>query len=382
MPRYTGFLLLLCICLVHFSNAAPARENVSFRASGHISSKSGSSSSKRIEEHDHLFEITVTDCTWTINFHRNPKDQNRQFVAQRVEFDGTNCIAKLLFDPERLGSRKGNNAVASIEPGVVPGPDFPKYSGHLWMALCSESYFRTNVSGRAAPVWALHPIVQSERYEPPATWTLNQSPPFTPAKIKYYLDDSIDFKSPTFIEDIRAIVKASGPPQTKEMRLWTAYEVTSYMTNATGLSIPKEFRYDIYDSVPPAAIGGEKPKLAYSVQGSVDTIEILSLAPKLDNDQFADAKYLVDDFRAATHGRRIPVRYGSTNGNAISTNTGVWRTLEARATAVASLPDSHLLPPKDSGGLRLFFFAALVTISLVVICIIITSKTKQTNTNN
>jgi hypothetical protein len=192
----------------------------------------------------------------------------------------------------------------------------------------------------------LHPIVQSENYEPPATWALNQSPPFTPSKINYYLDDSIDFKSPTFIEDIRAIVKSAGPPQTKEMRLWTAYEVTSYLTNAIGLSIPKEFRYDIYDSVPPAAGGGEKPKLAYSVQGRVDTVEKLSLPPKPQNDRFANAKYLVEDFRAATGRRRIPVQYRSTNGNAISTNTDVWRTLEE---------------PKDSSSLRLLFRTLLRT---------------------
>jgi hypothetical protein len=323
-----------------------ALESVSFRASGHISTKYGSRSRNRVEDHDQRFEITVNGCAWSIDFPKNPNDQNRQFVAQRVEFDGSNCIAKTLFDPERLGSRESNNAIASVVPGLVPDPNFPKYSGHLWMALCSECYFRTNVAGRAAPVWVLHPIVQSENYEPPATWALNQSPPFTPSKINYYLDDSIDFKSPTFIEDIRAIVKSAGPPQTKEMRLWTTYEVTSYLTNAIGLSIPKEFRYDIYDSVPPAAGGGEKPKLAYSVQGRVDTVEKLSLPPKPQNDRFANAKYLVEDFRAATGRRRIPVQYRSTNGNAISTNTDVWRTLEE---------------PKDSSSLRLLFRTLLRT---------------------
>lgn len=337
-----GCALLSTVLLVqqrrlHFSEASVARESVSFRVSGHISSKSGSSSRQRIEDHDQLFEITVSGCEWTINFPKNPKDQNRQFVSQRVEFDGTNCIARMLFDSERLGSRGGNNAAASVEPGLVPGPEFPKYSGQLWLAFCSGCYFRTNVSGRAAPVWTLHPIVQSERYEPPATWKLSQSPPFTPAKINYYLDDSIDFKSPNFIEDIRAIVKTANPPQTKKKRLWTAYEVISYLTNSTGLSIPKEFRYEIYDSVPPVG-GGEKPILAYSVQGSVDTVEALSPAPKRENDPFADAKYLVEDFRAATGRRRIPVRYGSTDGNAISTNTSLWRTLDARANEGADLP--------------------------------------------
>ena len=338
VPRCAGLSLFLCICFMNFSDAVLARERVSFRVSGHISSKSESSSRKRVEDHDQLFEITVSGCAWTINFPINPKDENRHFVAQRVDFDGTNCIAKMLFNPEPLGFKGGNNAAASVEPGLVPGPDFPKYSGHLWLALCSGCYFQTNVSGRAAPVWTLHPIVQSERYNPPATWTLNQSPPFTPAKINYYLDDSIDFESPTFIKDIRAIVKTANPPQAEKKRLWTAYEVTSYLTNVTGLSIPKEFRYDIYDSVPSAAGGGEKPKLAYSVQGSVATVEILSPSPKRVNDQFADAKYLVDDFRAATGRRRIPIRYGSTDGNAISTNTGVWRTLEARANAGEGFP--------------------------------------------
>jgi hypothetical protein len=147
-----GCALLSTVLLVqqrrlHFSEASVARESVSFRVSGHISSKSGSSSRQRIEDHDQLFEITVSGCEWTINFPKNPKDQNRQFVSQRVEFDGTNCIARMLFDSERLGSRGATTRLPALSPASFRVP-----SSQNIRAICGWLFVPGAIFGQTCPV--------------------------------------------------------------------------------------------------------------------------------------------------------------------------------------------------------------------------------------
>lgn len=271
-------LSFLCACIVASVLRAAAQEPPSFFARGHIStiSKNPKMAFATVPS---PFEVTVTGCTWTINYPVASRDK-AQFAARTVEFDGTNCISRELFSANPWAKGVRNTAAGHVEGGVVPDPNSPMYTGYIWMALCSGCYFKTNSPGRAAPVWTLNPLVQSERYYPAAIWELAGKPPHTPAKITYYLDDTVNFQSPTFAEDLRVIVKEALPPRISDRRLWARLEVTSYISNLDGLDIPKEFECEVFNSVPPGTPSGTQPGRAYSIRCVIEEAGLLAPGAK------------------------------------------------------------------------------------------------------
>lgn len=366
-------LSFLWACIVASVLRAAAQEPPSFFARGHISTTS-KNPKMAFATVPSPFEVTVTGCTWMINYPVASGDK-AQFAARTVEFDGTNCISRELFSANPWAKGVQNSAAGHVEGGVVPDPNSPMYTGYIWMALCSGCYFKTNSPGRAAPVWTLNPLVQSERYYPAAIWELAGKPPHTPAKITYYLDDTVNFQSPTFAEDLRVIVKEALPPRISDRRLWARLEVISYISNLDGLDIPKEFECEVFNSVPPGTPSGTQPGRAYSIRCVVDEAGLVAPGAKPAEGRFKNAKFVVDDYRAGIGNSegRIPVQYNNIGGSAAQTNTDVWLVAEARAKSMAADPPPA---PKRPDGLRLLFIAAVCTISTVVIAIILASKNK------
>ena len=269
------------------------------------------------------FEISVTDCTWTLVMELVG---NKSIGRFWYRYDGTNLFSITV--PVDASNRMHDSS-GFVEKAEVPQAATSSGAPQVWLAYASSCYFGRLTNNLAIPVWSVeNRVLRASGYTVPVAIRWSEKCPAAVERIDYFYDGK------HYSEDGLPIATVYPPPY--DSGYWKGIFRATSFTNVDDICVPHSFVYEGYRPSPDGKTTNDLRKVL-TIEGSLS-----SLVPELPHQQIAPFKITrLEDMRHLNTNIRFGVFYTMTDGELLSMDSqqfqdGVAREVErARIEAIA-----------------------------------------------